>query len=166
MAAPALGVGPLQRDGLQRVQPADPEVQPVAVTRSVAKAVEDPTEQRHGLRDEWPGLPVLEAALVDGADQLLEDRPGDGVEPCLDHDVRDLRLPNEPATRGSLPGQLRDEELDGAVRAALSELAAGAHERVALRGAGARGTGGAPPCAAPEPSVLARRVLLRERRRQ
>jgi len=38
---------------------------------------------------------------------------------------------------------------------------------VALRGAGARGTGGAPPpCAAPEPSVLARRVLLRERRRQ
>src|SRR6185503_1798933 len=120
----------------------------------------------HGLRDERPGLPFLEAALVDGADQLLENRPRDGVEPCLDHDVRDLRLPDEPPAWGSLPGQLRDEELDGAVRAALGELAAGGHERVAFRGAGAPGAGGPPTDAAPEPSVLARRVLLAERRRQ
>src|SRR5262245_14789464 len=89
----------LQGDRLQRVQPADAQIEAVAVTRPITDAVEHAAEQRHRLCNERPRFPILEAPLVDRAYQLLENRAGDGVEPGFDHHVRDLGLPNEPTAR-------------------------------------------------------------------
>src|SRR4030095_14015353 len=109
------------------------------------------------LRDERARFPVLEPALVDRADQLIENGARDRVEPGLHHHIGDLRLPDEPAARRPLARELRDQQLDRAVGAALRELATGEYKGVARR----RGRSGASPAArsAAKSTMLARRIF-------